>query len=274
MPNKVNDKSTKAELLPDDGAGNPEGAGEEPSASSRSAQKPLQRKSRSKRQIATSRANGRRSKGPVTATGKATSSSNALKHGMTSGRKVIDTESRDEYDEHQRRIRQTERPANGTEAAICEKFGDALWLSRRYMAAVASGIDYFVAQARWGRAQRRLRRAERNDIKELVERLERERFGDRSEHIIDPDGHERALRELDEAGHLLDDDRTLLGEAMIEGGLEYVDRLSRHFAQVDRSAERWIRQLRRDQKARGEPVEATPLVEVECTLRSEDDDDA
>ena len=139
------------------------------------------------------------------------------------------------------------------------------------MRSLASGINYFVAHAKAERAQRRLRRSERDDVKESLEKLEREELGEAASNVVDPEEHERGLRELASAEGLLDDDSTLVGEAMISGGLEYFERLSRNFAQLDRSAERWLRQLRREQEARGKKVAKTPVVEIDCTVRRDDE---
>ena len=46
----------------------------------------------------TARTNGAKSNGPVTETGKAISSQNSLKHGLTSARVVLPHESQEEYD--------------------------------------------------------------------------------------------------------------------------------------------------------------------------------
>ena len=83
------------------------------------------------RRIASSRANGRRSKGPVTASGKLRSSENALRHGLLARYLVLDDESPEAFQSvlahHIERI----RPVDSLELGLVEEMVAAWWRGRR-----------------------------------------------------------------------------------------------------------------------------------------------
>ena len=78
-----------------------------------------------------SRANGRRSRGPVTAAGKQRSSQNAVRHGLLARCLVLQDESpegfRQAHDEHVAQL----QPANPLELAIIDEMVAAMWRMRR-----------------------------------------------------------------------------------------------------------------------------------------------
>ena len=86
---------------------------------------------RSLRRINSSRANGARSRGPITPEGKQRSSANALRHGLLAKCLVMENESIECFDElvtqHQERF----APADGVEFAMIEEMVAANWRMRR-----------------------------------------------------------------------------------------------------------------------------------------------
>src|SRR5664280_2878452 len=83
------------------------------------------------RRINSSRANGARSRGPITAEGKEHSSANARRHGLLAKCVVLETESKHCFDDlltqHIRRF----SPADGVEFAMIEEMVAANWRMRR-----------------------------------------------------------------------------------------------------------------------------------------------
>ena len=82
-------------------------------------------------QAATARINGAKSKGPITAEGKATSSQNALKHGLTSSRVVLPHESQEAYDKLEASLINRFKPADELESDLVQEMAAARWRLRR-----------------------------------------------------------------------------------------------------------------------------------------------
>jgi hypothetical protein len=95
-----------------------------------SAAKPFQ-KPRTDAQIAASRANGSKSKGPKTERGKATSSRNGLRHGLTSSMVVRGVESQRQFRDLTRRFHAEHRPVGVVEEVLVEEIAVAIWTLRR-----------------------------------------------------------------------------------------------------------------------------------------------
>src|ERR1044072_6825725 len=83
------------------------------------------------RRIEASRANGARSKGPVTPEGKKRSAVNAMRHGLLADVLVLDGEARENFelllDQHVDRL----QPADGVEYALVEEMASAYWRLHR-----------------------------------------------------------------------------------------------------------------------------------------------
>ena len=83
------------------------------------------------RRIDASRANGARSRGPITADGQERSSANALRHGLLAKCVVLENESGPCFDhlisEHTARF----APADGVEFGMIEEMAAAYWRMRR-----------------------------------------------------------------------------------------------------------------------------------------------
>jgi hypothetical protein len=105
-------------------------------------------------QIDANRRNARNSTGPRTPEGKAKSSANSVKHGLSGAFRVLDTENQEEFEELIAEYHRTFRPANIHERFLIEE----------------------IAQARWRLA--RARRLESELIEDLVERRHHENADD------------------------------------------------------------------------------------------------
>ena len=73
------------------------------------------------------RQNSLHSTGPVTAAGKAASSQNAMRHGLTSKQIVLPGEDPAQYDELRQDLLATYVPANAAEALLVEELATASW---------------------------------------------------------------------------------------------------------------------------------------------------
>ena len=81
--------------------------------------------------VAANRANAQLSTGAVTATGKATVSQNATKHGLTGKFHVAPDESQQHFDALLAGFMQAEKPADQEEVQYVQYMAEATWLSRR-----------------------------------------------------------------------------------------------------------------------------------------------
>src|SRR5215470_9656482 len=78
-------------------------------------------------QIAASRVNGALSHGPTSETGKATSSLNALKTGLTGGTVLLPSEDAALYEAHLTRFQQRYKPVGDQELALVQSLADTEW---------------------------------------------------------------------------------------------------------------------------------------------------
>ena len=80
---------------------------------------------------ATARINGAESNGPITAEGKAASSQNSLRHGLTSSRVVLPHESQEAYDKLEASFSKRFKPADELESELVQEMAAARWRLRR-----------------------------------------------------------------------------------------------------------------------------------------------
>src|ERR1035437_4548403 len=83
------------------------------------------------RRINSSQANAARSRGPITPEGKERSSANALRHGLLANCVVLETESKQCFDDLVTQHIQRFAPADGVEFAMIEEMVAANWRLRR-----------------------------------------------------------------------------------------------------------------------------------------------
>jgi hypothetical protein len=88
-------------------------------------------KPRTQAQRAAARANGAKSNGPVTEEGKATSSLNALRHGLAVGTLVLTSESRPKFEALLQGYLDEYQPQGQTEEDLIEELAASKWFQRR-----------------------------------------------------------------------------------------------------------------------------------------------
>ena len=91
--------------------------------------------------IAASRANGARSRGPVTAEGKQRSSKNATTHGLASAAIVLTTEDWPNYLQCRETYIRRFQPADDVELDLVEEMVAARWRMQRRWALESAAID-------------------------------------------------------------------------------------------------------------------------------------
>ena len=147
------------------------------------------------RQIEANRLNAQKCTGPRTAEGKATSSQNALKTGLSAKSDVIATESRDEYETLIAEYYTRFNPLTPEERCLVDDLISAEWLGRRYLVATAAiweyeframkdqdmGLTFMRESEALGRAQRYITAAKRN-FAQALKQLQ----SIRSKRIADP----------------------------------------------------------------------------------------
>jgi hypothetical protein len=88
------------------------------------------------------RINGAKSHGPATPEGKARSSMNALKHGLTSDNMCICVENPAQFDEFQQRYFDQFQPQNQVELDLVKEMVSAKWRQERMWSLEAATIDF------------------------------------------------------------------------------------------------------------------------------------
>ena len=89
----------------------------------------------------TARLNGSHSKGPVTLEGKASSSQNALRHGMLSQTVVLEGESKDLFEQLLTSIAAELQPRTAIETGLIERMAIAHWRQMRTWAVQKASLD-------------------------------------------------------------------------------------------------------------------------------------
>jgi hypothetical protein len=95
----------------------------------------------SRKQIEANRRNARKSTGPRTAAGRATSSRNALRHGLTAKQIVVSDESAKEFMAYYRECHEALAPADSVEEFHAERIIACQWRLRRAYRAEAGLVD-------------------------------------------------------------------------------------------------------------------------------------
>jgi hypothetical protein len=93
------------------------------------------------RRINSSRANGAKSKGPITSEGKNISSMNALRHGLAAESVVLTTESRPRFEALLASYMETFQPRNQVEVDLVEEMVVAKWRQRRSWSLETAAVD-------------------------------------------------------------------------------------------------------------------------------------
>ena len=98
------------------------------------------------RRIQASRANGARSRGPVTAVGKETSAQNSTRHGMLAQTAVLEGESRTRFEELLLAVTAESKPRTPAEVALVETMAVARWRQWRVWGIQKAGFDLEMAR--------------------------------------------------------------------------------------------------------------------------------
>ncbi len=100
---------------------------------------------RTPKQIAASRANGARSKGPVTPEGKRNSSRNSTRHGMFADTLVLETEVPSQFHELLNELLDEHKPSTPTQTMLVETIVAARWRQQRIWGIQKTNFDYDIA---------------------------------------------------------------------------------------------------------------------------------
>jgi hypothetical protein len=98
------------------------------------------------KQIAASRENGKKSRGPLTPEGKRNSSRNSLRHGMLARTIVLDGESRERFNELCKSLTDELQPATSIEHLLVQKMAVAHWRQMRFWNIEKASMDYEVSK--------------------------------------------------------------------------------------------------------------------------------
>ena len=106
----------------------------------------------SERRIIASRANGAKSRGPITPEGKLASSRNSLRHGLLARTVVLEDESSETFIELLASYRQEHQPETPTEEALIENMAAARWRQMRLWNMETAGLDQEIHKPEFARA--------------------------------------------------------------------------------------------------------------------------
>jgi hypothetical protein len=124
-------------------------------------------------QINANRQNAQLSTGPRTPEGKAASSANATKHGLSAGFRVLDNENQEEFDELIAEYHRTFKPANTHEQFLIEEMVQSRWRLARVRRLEAELIEDMVARRGFDDADTMMVSALRNDTAHALTTLQR-----------------------------------------------------------------------------------------------------
>src|SRR5580700_663711 len=96
---------------------------------------------RTEKQIQASRANGARSRGPVTPQGKRNSAHNSTRHGLLAGTVVLEEEAEDRFVALLAEYMDDHQPRNATEISLIETMAVARWRQLRVWGAQKTALD-------------------------------------------------------------------------------------------------------------------------------------
>lgn len=124
-------------------------------------------------QIHANRINAQNSTGPRTPEGKAASSANSTKHGLSAAFRVLDNENQDEFNELIAEYHRTFKPTNTHEQFLIEEIVQARWRLARARRLEAGLIEDMVAQRHSADADAMMCGALRNDTATAFTSLQR-----------------------------------------------------------------------------------------------------
>ncbi|MDX1983404.1 MAG: hypothetical protein SFV51_24240 [Bryobacteraceae bacterium] len=102
----------------------------------------MSKRNRNSRRAEAARRNGAKSRGPVTPEGKARSSQNSLKHGLTARDVVLATEDKSIYAEYRQIFIQRFQPADDYELDLVQQLAGIAWRLRRAESIETAMLDF------------------------------------------------------------------------------------------------------------------------------------
>lgn len=206
----------------------------------------------SERQIRANRANATRSTGPRTATGKAASRLNALKHGVLARQGVLPGEDAAAYTALRTTLFEELEPVGIQEELQVDRVVTCTWRLQRLLSAE---VGIFVA-AHYGRIATEARTEASRHISypnSADAQLAALHPFHRGEPVIDsPDAHGAALQRAEEAEAMRDGDEAMLGRTFVAAS-DALLRLARYEAHIERLKSKALDELQRLRAARYEP---------------------
>lgn len=102
----------------------------------------LNEKMNSARKVAANRANAKKSTGPITVVGKAASAGNAIRHGLTAARVVLDFEIAAEFEDLRAALIAEFKPATPIDRELVDRLAGIVWRLRRVPVFEASLVSW------------------------------------------------------------------------------------------------------------------------------------
>ena len=204
--------------------------------------------------------NALQSTGPRTASGKAASRLNALKHGVLSRRTLLPDEDAEALSELAEGLREVLDPQGELERLLVDRIVTSMWRLRRLNRMEAGVIAWHRGAIIVERARREVQRHQRNALAELAEKID-------PPAITNEEAHRAALVSVREAVAQQEQDVATLGLAFVKDaeGPDALSKLSRYETTIERGLYRALHELQRLQAIRtGQAV--TPPVAVDVNI--------
>lgn len=212
--------------------------------------------------IEANRHNAQRSTGPQTKRGKATSSKNALRHGLLSRAALLPDEDPELFADLQHGIEADLAPVGEIEWMLVGQITMAIWRLARAQRVEASVFAHRMADQQAQLATRDASSCERNVMGEI--------FAQDGVEITDPERRESSLERARAASAERNDE--VLGAAFIEDARssDALSKLSRYETAHRRSLSRTLHELQRLQAARaGQAVSPPAVLDVNISTNQE-----
>jgi len=211
----------------------------------------------SQEQIEANRRNGALSNGPKTPDGKATSSKNAIRHGLLSDEALLPGEDQGKFEQFANQLRTDLWPHGELESALVDRIIGLMWRQHRIgklEAAILFWQRCLVANPpAWANRYSHSRSLSVLAVKDVEYNMATQRRANALEHAQKSDAVEQAS----------------VGEAYI-GGENSLAKLSRYESAIQRNLVRVLHELQRLQAARkGEHVPPPQVVDIDVTGQAE-----
>jgi hypothetical protein len=215
-----------------------------------------------KEQIEANRRNGKLSRGPTTAEGRAVSAKNALKHGLLSQNVVLPDEDSYAYAAMAERVNDQFNPVGELECALVMMIISLIWRGQR-AARIESGI---LAYRYYGILGQRAAEEIGKHVETDLDR--RSKQDDSHNKITNPAEYQAALIRRDNLLSEQGSDDATLGLAFIQDseGANSLSKLSRYETAIERRLYKAIQELRRLQTGRkGQVVAPAEVIDIDVT---------